>query len=123
MNKLFLFFIFLLFFSCSHEEKIPRNILTPQKMQLVFWDYLRADAYCSRVMKSDSTNNDSSMNANFQIIIFNHHKISKEDFFRSYNYYIAHPELMTPILDSMVAQKSKTDYGNLFKERLRLLEK
>lgn len=119
MNKLYIILYLSFIFSCSVKEKIPVDVLPPKKMQAVLWDYLRADSYCSRVMKSDSIKSDTAKNFIFQDIIFKHYGISNKDFKKSYDFYMSHPDLMMPIIDSIVSQKSKTDYGNLYKERLR----
>lgn len=123
MNKLITMLISFLLLSCSGKETIPGQILPPKKMQMVLWDYLRADSYCSRILKKDSITSDTIKNFQFQHLIFKQHGISGEEFKRSYDFYMSHPEFMMPILDSIVSQKSKTDYGNLRKERLRILEK
>jgi hypothetical protein len=123
MNRLYLILLLSLLFSCTGKEKIPEDVLPPNKMQEVLWDYLRADSYCSSVLKSDSAANDTTKNMIFQHLIFKHHRITTKDFTKSYNFYISHPDLMMPILDSMVSKKSKSDFGNLLKERIRILEK
>jgi hypothetical protein len=123
MNRLYLILLIISLFSCNGKENIPEDVLPPKKMQEVLWDYLRADSYCSHVLKSDSAVNDTTKNMIFQNVIFKHHRITDKDFTKSYNFYISHPDLMMPILDSIVSQKSKSDFGNLLKDRIRILEK
>ncbi len=99
--------VIILFLSCNKKEKIPQNIIQPEKMENVFWDYLRADAYSSR-FKKDSGGKDTSLSISLQNTIFRHYKISKETFYKSYNYYMEQrPEMMQAIIDSMMTRQQK----------------
>ena len=79
-------------------------------MQNVLWDVLRADAFTYDFVKKDSTKKPEQELAKLQQQIFAIHKISKEEFYKSYEYYKIHPELMQPILDSMINTKTRDKY-------------
>jgi hypothetical protein len=101
----------LLFLSCTKKETFPKDILPPAKMQEVFWDYLKADAYTG-IRKNDPSGQasifrDTALNIHLQNIIFKHHHISREEFYRSYQFYMNKPELMKPILDSIDVKQQK----------------
>ncbi|MEO7522738.1 MAG: DUF4296 domain-containing protein, partial [Ferruginibacter sp.] len=93
MRKLFLLSTVILFFSCGKKKTVPDGILEPEKMQFVFWDYIRADAYSWDFVKKDSSRNDTTENIKLQNRIFDYYKISPEYFYKSYDYYTSHPEL------------------------------
>jgi hypothetical protein len=92
--------------SCAGDS-FPKEIIPPKKMQDVFWDYLRADVYTTDFIATDSTKNAVAENLRLQNIVFANHKVSKEQFYKSYNYYLDHPELMTRMLDSMMAIQNR----------------
>ncbi len=106
MRKLFALSVLILFLSCK-KRVVPEGIMEPEKMQAVFWDYFRADAYAREFNKKDILKNDTIENARLQKKIFSYYNISREDFNRSYNYYFAHPELMSVLMDSMVAKQTR----------------
>ncbi|MFT3908604.1 MAG: DUF4296 domain-containing protein [Ferruginibacter sp.] len=107
MRKLFAAFILILFFSCGKKKTVPDGILEPRKMQSVFWDYIRADAYSRDFIKKDSTKNDTTENIKLQNRIFGFYKISRDDFYKSYDYYTVHPDLMNALMDSMIAKQNR----------------
>ena len=66
-------FITILFFSvgCNSPKKKSADIISPDKMKLVFWDYLRANEYAFEIIKKDTTQNDTTLNLHLQNLIFN----------------------------------------------------
>ena len=94
-------------FSCSNKQAIPSGILKPAVMQKVMWDVLRADAFAFDFIKRDSTKKPEAENVLLQQQVFAVHRVSKEEFYKSYNYYKAHPDLMQPILDSMISKATR----------------
>ena len=97
----------LIMISCSEkQEVIPKDVLPPQQMEAVFWDYLQADAY-GALLQFDTVKEDTVLNLQMQEVIFKHHKTSKEQFYRSYKYYIGRPKLMEVIIDSMLAEQGR----------------
>lgn len=78
-------------------------------MQLVLWDYIRADVYSNDFVKKDTVNkiNDTLENIRLQNKVFSFYKITREEFYKSYNYYIDHPEIMDPLMDSMISKQNR----------------
>jgi hypothetical protein len=107
MRISFLLFLCLIFSSCHTRDELPEGILAPEKMQIVFWDYLRSDIYAEDFLKADSSLNIQKESAALQKELFEKHHVSRDDFFRSYRYYSDHPELMRNMLDSMVARQQR----------------
>ncbi len=106
MRLVYFLFLLMMLASCSGDS-FPKEIIPPKKMQDVFWDYLRADVYTTDYIATDSTKNAVAENLRLQNIVFANHKVSKEQFYKSYNYYLDHPELMTRLLDSMMAIQNR----------------
>lgn len=106
--RITLFAILLIFLiGCKKKNAVPEGILPPEKMQLVFWDYIRADVYTRDYIRKNTAVNDTAANLALQERIFKHYKISREIFYDSYNYYVAHPETMTVMLDSMIKRQNR----------------
>lgn len=96
--------------SCADKEKIPAGILKPDKMQAVLWDVMKADAFTNDYIKKDSSKNAGAENLKLQQQIFAIHKISKEDFYKSYDYYKTNTVVFKKIVDSIIAQAERKKY-------------
>ena len=97
-------------FSCGNKNSIPQGILKPEKMQAVLWDVLRADVFTNDFIKKDSAKKPELELAKLQQQIFAIHKLSKDEFYKSYEFYKIHPEIMQPMLDSMINKKTRDKY-------------
>ncbi len=98
----------LMILSCTKKEELPPNLLSENKMQAVFWDFLRVDAFSSEFLKRDSSRSDTLGNMALQQYIFKHHKVTRKDFYDTYHYYAGKPEKMVALIDSMVARQRKS---------------
>ena len=97
-------------FSCGSKNGIPSGILKPAKMEVVLWDVLRADAFTYNFITKDSSKKPETENAKLQQQVFALHKITKTEFYKSYEFYKAHPDLMQPILDSIISKGNRDKY-------------
>ena len=98
-----LFLLLLLISSCSKKKEI----LPPEKMQAVMWEYIRADIYVNEFLKKDSSVNAEKEHAAILKKIFTKYQISKETFFENYQYYTSRSELVNPLLDTIFARQTK----------------
>ena len=103
MKQLSFLIVCIICFGCGDGKKAPSNLLAKEKMQLVMWDLLEANSFTQRYMKMDTLKNPAIENLQMQQQIFQLHKINKDDFYRSYDYYSSHPDEMRILLDSIVA--------------------
>ena len=83
-------------------------------MELVLWDYIRADAYAGNIIKTQPGKNDTAENIRLQQLIFSKYNITREQFYKSYEYYVAHPEMMTSVLDSITAAQKNSGKGKTY---------
>ncbi len=97
--------LLLLTLICSCTKK--KEILPPEKMQAVMWEYIKADIYVSEYLKKDSSINIEKEHAAILKKIFAKYNISKEIFFENYQYYTSRSELMNPLLDTIFARQTK----------------
>ncbi|HEX7847959.1 MAG TPA: DUF4296 domain-containing protein [Chitinophagaceae bacterium] len=92
--------------SCSGKNRLPKNILSKEKMEAVMWDVMLADQYVSDfVFYKDTSLSRLTMHTNMYEEVFRLHKTSKDEFSRSFNYYRSHPALMKEVLDSLSVKK------------------
>jgi hypothetical protein len=100
-------YLFVLLFSCSNKQAPEGKMLSSDKMQAVMWDILQADAYTEFYLKKDSSKNSFLQNAALQKKIFSLHKVNKEDFYKSYDYYSSRSSDMRILLDSISAKAER----------------
>jgi hypothetical protein len=93
--------------SCKNKQVPDGKILSSDKMQAVMWDMLQADAYTEFYLKKDSSKNIFLQNAALQKKIFSLHQISKEDFYKTYDFYSSHSSDMRILLDSISAKAER----------------
>src|SRR6476661_9322105 len=103
-----IFFLLVSFFviACSQRE-IPKDVLSQKKMQAVLWDVLLADEAAEFYIQQDSAINALEKHADLYQQVFQIHKISKEDFKRSLQFYESHPNLLKPVFDSLQKKSEK----------------
>jgi hypothetical protein len=106
MEYLLVIIIWLILFSCS-DNNLPRGILSPEKMEIVLWEQMKADAFTKEFISKDPSKNLAMENVQLQQKIFAKYKIDKEDFHKSYQYYLKHDALMKDVLDSVVAKQTR----------------
>ena len=109
--KLFTFFLLVIMFSCN-TNKIPDDILAPEKMQEVLWDMIRADEFLVSYVLKDTSVDRKTESIKLYEMVFDLHDISKSTLEKSFKYYQQHPEILKPIMDSLNARKTSADIGD-----------
>jgi len=97
----------ILLISCGKRSAVPAEFIQPAKMQLVFWDYLRADALTAQLQRSSTSPEALAANVKLQKQVFAIHHVTKEEFYSSLDYYKAHPVLMRTLMDSMTNKANR----------------
>lgn len=116
MKKLSIISLILFFQACMSKDKIPADILPPDKMQALLWDVIQADVFTNNFTSKDSSKNLVAENIKLQQQVFGYHKVTKESFYTSYHYYVEHTELMSALLDSMTARAERSRSGAIMKK-------
>lgn len=94
--------------ACSAPAK-SKPVLSKTKMEAVMWDVIRADVYTYDHIRKDSALDDTLLDAGLQLRVFQKHRVTREQYYSSYQYYIEHPDDLKEILDSIASRKSKGD--------------
>src|SRR4051794_21987338 len=116
MRKVFLGAALLLgLLGCGGRRGNSSGILSTEKMQAVMWDIIEADVFTDQFIRKDSAKHAATENMQLKNKIFALHKITREDYNKSYDYYLAHSDLMKVILDSMSAKAERN--------RMKMLER
>src|ERR1044071_2605830 len=88
-------------YSCSGGSEVPKDILPPKKMQAVLWDMISAGEFVNAfVIYKDSIDKSAETLKRYGQV-FQLHKITKDQFDKSWLYYRQNPEKMRPLLDSL----------------------
>ena len=95
--------------SCKDKNALPAGILSKEKMQVVLWDVIRAEAFTNNYIKRDTTKNKNLVleDAKLQHQVFAINNVTKDEFYTSYDYYRMHPDLLLAVLDSIDAINSR----------------
>jgi hypothetical protein len=96
--------------ACGNKNDIPKGILKPEKMQLVLFDVIRAENFVFDYVTKDSSKKAEAELVKLQQKVFAIHKISRSDFYTSYDFYKAHPGIMEPMLDSLINSTTRNKY-------------
>ncbi len=105
MKNLSFIFVFLLLFSCT-EVKLADNILSEQEMEIILWEQMKADAFTKEFISKDSSKDLSMENDKLQQKIFAKYKVDRNDFYKTYQYYLKHEDLMKNVLDSIILRQT-----------------
>lgn len=106
--KILIFFGALFFlYSCSGKQKIPSNILPPEKMKNIVWDILEAQSVTNEIAARDSSIDKQASLDSLTREAFRLNHTDSVNYKRSYNWYVAHPEIMKIFLDSLYEQKQR----------------
>ena len=91
----------LLLAACSDNRRIPSTIIQPEKFEAILTDVLLADALTLERSFKDSAVKISDENAAYFLKVFQLHGVSKNEFMKSYNFYLQRPDLLKVITDSI----------------------
>lgn len=113
MNKLLpLLILCITLFACGLGR--PKDILPREKMQAVLWDIAKGGEFVNGYVYYRYPNlNRAAVNQQVLKQIFTLHKISKEDFEKSLEYYQRKPDIFVAILDSINAQQTRAKKDTL----------
>ena len=101
ITSILLITILLISFSCENKNNISNDLIQPDKMRVILWDVIKAEAMATEFVRRDSNRNFMEETAVLQKNIFAIHKISKESFQKSFNFYTSRPAIMSVLMDSL----------------------
>ena len=94
--------LLLVFFSCGRKDRIPADIIPPGKMEVLLWDFIRADQFNQDfIFSRDSLANRKEISLELYRKILAIHEVNQSAFRESFYYYRAHPALLRSVMDSI----------------------
>ncbi|HVM88209.1 MAG TPA: DUF4296 domain-containing protein [Puia sp.] len=93
--------------ACVHKDSLPKGIISKNEMQKILWDMIQADQFSKQFLSKDSTKNINLETMKLYDEVFQVYHISKDDFKKSYQFYISRPDIFKVVLDSISAQASR----------------
>lgn len=106
MKFIYCFALYILLISCN-RNKLPKDILSFDKMEKVLWEQAKADAFTQEFISKDSSKDLTHENFKLQEKIFAKYKIDRKSFYNSYQYYLKHDNLMKDLLDTIVVRNGR----------------
>lgn len=108
MRFLIFFFLFFLCISCVNNDKVPQGVIVRDSMPRILWDVIVADQFSKQFILKDS----AKINTRLETMklyqqVFQVHHITRDEFEKSYQFYVSRPDLMKIIYDSLFAYSSK----------------
>lgn len=100
--------------ACINKKDVPKNIIKPQKMQKVMMDMLLADAVNTEISTRDTGFKLAAQNKFKFEQVFKNYNITNDQFYKSYNYYLSHPDIFKSITDSLVTISERTRTKELY---------
>jgi Leucine-rich repeat (LRR) protein len=110
------FFTAICLLSCKSSDRVPKNIIKPEKMKSILWDVMRAQSLAQETAAKDTTLSVATQTKILSQKVFEIHKTDSVRFAQSYNWYVKHPEKLKLIFDSLYAQKQRTRELNLLQK-------
>ena len=102
--------IVLLIAACIDRTKVPKDIIARPKMEKIMWDMVQADSYVSSYIMTQLADSPSVKQEKAAVLyeqVFRLNHISRDEFLKSYKYYMSRPDLTKPMFDSIVARADR----------------
>ena len=103
----------LLIAGCSEKDKIPSDVIARDEMEKIIWDMMLADQYSSNYLVKDS----AKVNVKIETLklyedIFRMHKVSRDEFRKSFQFYQGRPDITRTMFDSLLARGNRARMEN-----------
>jgi hypothetical protein len=103
------FGLLVLFTACTNKDKIPNDVLPREEMEKVMWDMIQADRFSSQFLERDSV---AKKNIKIETLklyerVFQIHKITKEEFVHSFEFYLSRPDINKVLFDTIAARANR----------------
>ncbi len=106
MKGVLLFVVCCLLISCS-GNKIPSGIIGIKQMTEIMWDVFRAQALAPEISRKDSSTNTAAETKVLTQKVLDIHNVTIDEYNKSYNWYVKHPDVIQIIFDSLYNQKQR----------------
>jgi len=95
-----------LFASCG-SSSVPGDILPGDKMETIIWQLMQSDEYANNLLAKDTSKKSGVVRMKLYQEVFELNKTSMVEFKKSYQFYMAHPDITKIIFDSITAKAAR----------------
>lgn len=101
--------LFISVIGCTDSQQIPDGIIGKREMEKILWDMVQADRYVNYyiVNKIDSTIDKKKESAIFYERVFQMNGITRQEFIKSYKFYLGRPDITKVLFDSIAARAER----------------
>jgi len=92
--------------SCASDDDIPSSVISLEQMKFIMYDVLRAQELATLTNATDTTQA-KLKGAELLQQVFTIHKITREDFYKSFSFYESHPDQNKILFDSISAYANR----------------
>jgi hypothetical protein len=98
-----------LFTACINSAAIPADIIPRQKMETILWQLMQSDEYVNTELARDTTKTKKASTEKMKIYqqVFDLNGTSMNEFKKSYQYYMAHPDITKTMFDSIAVRAGR----------------
>lgn len=96
--------------ACTDHNKVPNNIIQRPKMEKVLWDMMQADRYVSSFIMTQMRDSPSVKQEKAAVLyeqVFRLNHISRDQFLKSYKFYLGRPDISKIMFDSIAARADR----------------
>jgi hypothetical protein len=95
---------------CTDNKKIPPGVIEQPRMEKILWDMMQADRYVAAFIVPNRKDDSALKKEKAAVLyeqVFQLNKISREDFLKSYKFYLGRPDLTKVMFDSIAARADR----------------
>lgn len=104
---IFLLLPVLLLAACGSRDRVPADIIPTRTMETIVWQLMQSDEYVNTLLVKDSAKKSSTERMLRYQEIFELNKTSMAEFKKSYQFYMAHPDITKQMFDSIIARAGR----------------
>lgn len=95
--------------SCTNKNKVPDNIIQPDKMANLVWDVMNVEEYAREMIPADTVRNKHIKKERSILYqqLFDLHKTSREEFVKSFTYYSSRPDIIKTMFDTLAIRGNR----------------
>ena len=106
-SLLFLFLAVSFMVSCGSRGRIPADIIPSAAMETIIWQLMQADEYVNTIVAKDTTKKSNTERMIRYQQVFELNKTTEAEFKKSYQFYMAHPDITKLMFDSLIAKAGR----------------
>ena len=95
------------FLAACSANNVPADIIPGEKMGTIIWQLMQSDEYVNNILAKDSAKKNSAERMKIYQQVFDLNKTSLPEFKKSYQFYMAHPDITKVIFDSITVKAAR----------------